>query len=286
MSSTEKRAGKAHGYRNTVIYPGGKQKLLKALRPHLDSILRGATEFHDIFGGGGSVTLDVAKRFPTVQLFVNDFDRVVAARFRVAVGEDDAFDEFLRLLPERITPESVYDAEAAIECAGDDVSLAAAGVILSRAKHSGNRTGGLRSDLNVRYSKHRVEAAARRERQLLRGRLTVSSLDFRAYFEGLGDPRWDRAIYLDPPYVKAGPDLYVHAFDDQDHADLASAAARHPRVVASYDDDPLVRRLYGWATCSEIVTRYDGSRKTATELVFTNGEAFASAQGPGPSEAA
>jgi DNA adenine methylase len=255
---------------NLVIYPGGKGRRLPHLRPHLARILEGADSFDDVFCGGGSVTLDVAARYPNVRLHVNDLDPMVAARWRTTVAEDDVFEQFLRLLPSMLTPGIVTDAEAVVAGSADDVALAAAGVILSRAKFSGNRLGGSRSDINVRWVRTSLEREARRERSLLRGRLTVSSLDFREYFESLGPPSDGRAIYLDPPYVAAGPDLYPHAFDDDDHEALAALVAQHPRVVVSYDDHPLARRLYGWATCCEIEARYDGSRKEATELVFTN----------------
>lgn len=254
--------------RNVVIYPGGKLRLLPLVRPHLDAALKGACEFHDVFGGGGSVTLDVARRHRGLRLFINDIDPVVAARFRVTVGPEPAFEAFLGLLPEAITEEVLSDAEAAVT-GTDEPTLAAAGVVLSRGKFSGNRTGGNRKDPNVRYSRAAVEAAARWERQLLHGRLTVSSLDFRAYFEGLGAPRPDRAIYLDPPYVLKGPELYTHHFSEREHRDLAVLAASHPRVVVSYDDHPLIRDIYAWADCHEVPVRYDGTGATKTELLFT-----------------
>lgn len=264
--------------RNVVIYPGGKLRLLPHLQPHLDAALQGTTEFHDVFGGGGSITLDVARRHPHVHLFINDVDPVVAARFRVTVGPEAAFEEFLRLLPERITKEVLADAEVAVTST-DEVTLAAADVVLSRGKHSGIRKGGNRRDPNVRYSRVGVEDAARRERRLLQGRLTVSCLDFRSYFDGLGEPNEAKAIYLDPPYVEAGPELYTYFFDGREHADLAALAARHPRLVVSYDDHPLVRNLYGWATCHEITVRYDGTGVTTTELLFTSPAPVAVAAG-------
>lgn len=255
--------------RNAVIYPGGKVRLLPHLRRLLDVAVDGASEFHDVFGGGGSVTLDVATRHPGVRLFLNDIDPAVAARFRVTVGSDREFETLVSLLPASITDEVLRDAEAAVT-AGDAPTLAAAGVVLSRGKFSGNRTGGNRKHLNDRYSRASVEQAARRERQLLLGRLTVSCIDFRAYFQNLGVPRVDRAIYLDPPYVEKGAELYEHHFNERDHHDLAALAAPHPRLVVSYDDHPLVRELYAGADCHEIPVRYDGTGATKTELAFTS----------------
>jgi DNA adenine methylase len=266
-------------YRNAVIYPGGTLHLLRHIRSYLDAAVEGTAEFHDVFGGGGSVLLDVARRHPDVRLFINDLDPVVAARFLVTVGPKPIFETFIHLLPASITEEVLSDAEAAVTST-DYPTLAAAGVILSRAKFSGNRKGGNRKDLNQRYSKEAVEQAARRERELLIGRLTVSCLDVRSYFEGLGEPRGDRSIYLDPPYVEKGPQLYTHFFTERDHVELAALAAPHSRLVVSYDDHPLVRGLYAWADCHEITVCYDGTGETKTELLFTT-PAMVAAAGPG-----
>lgn len=60
--------------------------------------------------------------------------------------------------------------------------------------------------------------------------------------------RPDCGVYCDPPWVGVGRN-YLHAFDDQDHRDLANAVQRFKAttVVIRYGDDPLVRELYdGW----------------------------------------
>ena len=55
----------------------------------------------------------------------------------------------------------------------------------------------------------------------------------------------DCGIYCDPPWVGAGRD-YLHAFDEQDHKDLAELLSRfeHTRVVVRYGDCELIRELY------------------------------------------
>jgi site-specific DNA-adenine methylase len=53
-------------------------------------------------------------------------------------------------------------------------------------------------------------------------------------------------IYCDPPWVEAG-DNYLHAFDEQDHIDLAECLSRFESstVVVRYGDHPLIRQYYG-----------------------------------------
>jgi DNA adenine methylase len=53
-------------------------------------------------------------------------------------------------------------------------------------------------------------------------------------------------VYLDPPYYKKGPQLYLNASSHEDHERLASYLRRIRRFswVASYDNVPEIRRMY------------------------------------------
>lgn len=108
------------------------------------------------------------------------------------------------------------------------------------------------------------------------------------------------AIYLDPPYVEKGA-TYVHDFDGfmgtaelfggndtpLTHQELSKLASRfkHARVVVSYYDHPLVRRLYdGWTFVPCPVTKSlvnQGMRMRTTEqpieapeVLIVNGPSF------------
>ena len=57
--------------------------------------------------------------------------------------------------------------------------------------------------------------------------------------------RQDSFFYLDPPYRCEGARSYRHTFNDDDHAALAEALARAKgKWLLSYNDDPLIRKLY------------------------------------------
>lgn len=98
----------------------------------------------------------------------------------------------------------------------------------------------------------------------LAGRLTVRN--GRAW-EVPGE--WD-CLYLDPPYVAEGPALYQLSMTTAEHHALADWLHERDRWVLSYDDHPLVRELYSWATISEFTASYTvGAKKEATELLIT-----------------
>ena len=52
-------------------------------------------------------------------------------------------------------------------------------------------------------------------------------------------------VYLDPPYYRAGAQLYLNAYKPEDHAEVQEAVNRlkSPWIV-SYDDVPEIRKLY------------------------------------------
>lgn len=87
--------------------------------------------------------------------------------------------------------------------------------------------------------------------------LTIKTCDFSEALKGSHKKCF---IYLDPPYVEKGSMLYKHAMTDDDHARLAeSIKLSNSRWVISYDDHPLVRRLYSDSCIKEIVVRYSNA---------------------------
>ena len=97
---------------------------------------------------------------------------------------------------------------------------------------------------------------------------TCTCLDFEELF-GPGEA----FFYLDPPYVKAGPHLYQVAFTQADHERLAKRLRSEKRPwLLSYDDHPLIHRLYGgWSRIEEVQVGYsiNGCGKKS-ELFITN----------------
>ena len=53
-------------------------------------------------------------------------------------------------------------------------------------------------------------------------------------------------LYIDPPYVQAGSQLYLNAFEARDHEALAEAVGRvrGAHWLMTYDESPFIRHLY------------------------------------------
>jgi DNA adenine methylase len=130
--------------------------------------------------------------------------------------------------------------------------------------------------------------------------VTILNRNARELLEKIEDKK-GTAIYLDPPYVEKGA-TYVHDFDSamataslfcgddapMTHDELAWRVGRfkHARVVVSYYDHPLVRRLYdGWTfdacpVTKSLVNQGNRMRETdqpteAPEVLIINGPSLA-----------
>jgi len=115
-----------------------------------------------------------------------------------------------------------------------------------------------------------------------------------ALIEKVSDER-GVVIYADPPYVadsraRGGGSRYLHDFDDDDHARLAGLLRRfrNVRVVVSYYDHPLIRRLYdGWTVVDKarqknlhVQNRRGAGRCQAPEVLLINGPSYAEDEAP------
>jgi DNA adenine methylase len=260
-------------------YPGAKNRLLHTLNPFLDRVLAGAESFHDVFIGGGSVLLHVARRCPNLRLHANDADDHVAAFWKIiASNRVDELCDRLRVKP---TVELFYELKA--QRPNSKIDKAFRFVFLNRTAFSGlwhsnrstaiNPIGGRMQVSRYRVftnwtGKQLVEDILEAPR-LLAGRLTVSSMDggdyVRRHPEG--------AKYVDPPYFERGGGLYGIQMTLADHLRLAEGVRSTRNWVLSYDDTPAVRELYAWADCHSARAIYRFNQKgkecvRADELVI------------------
>lgn len=121
-------------------YPGSKFRLLGKLAPHLEWLLEGQTSFHEVFTGGGSVLLYVAKRWPRLELHANDLDPNMAAFWRVVIGTESAARELCSLI--RHARPSVPRFYALKEGRpSDDVDRAFKALAVNRWSYGGLATG-------------------------------------------------------------------------------------------------------------------------------------------------
>ena len=240
-------------------YPGSKNKLLPILNQHIDQMLVGEKSFTDTFVGGGSVLLEVANKYPKIQLYANDKDYWVYCFWKVV---SDIylipFLDLLKLIEQKPTLEQFYTLRA--EQTTDEVRCAYKAIYFNRTTFSGifysGPIGGKEQKsaypIDCRYNIDTLKTKLNKCRELLKGRTIVSNKDVSEFDQMFTN----EPMYLDPPYVIKGDSLYVEKMTKEDHFNLAVLLYPRKSWVLSYDDCNEVRELYSNHEIIDIAAKY------------------------------
>lgn len=228
-------------------YAGSKNKLLPVLMEHIDRAMIGHDSFADVFVGGGSVLLDVAQKYPNIQLYANDKDYWVYCFWKVI---SDVYSipylDLLNLIDQPPTLEHFYKLRE--EQTTDEVRCAYKAIFFNRTTFSGifysGPIGGKEQKsaypIGCRYNSKKLRAKIGKCRELLMGRTIVTNKHFAEYDQLYNDA----PMYLDPPYVVAGKSLYIHYMLEDEHKKLGELLKTRKNWVLSYDNSDIIKRVY------------------------------------------
>ena len=269
-------------YKTPLRYPGGKSRALSKIfqfTPDLTKI----KQYREPFLGGGSVALEMSKRYPLMDIWVNDLYEPLYNFWCVLQHDVDELYETLYDL------KSVYCNQDAARCLFDamkeainnkditDVERAVAFYVVNKCSFSGltesSSFSAQASDSNfsmnginklIEYS-HMIES------------WTITNL---SYEELLTDDK-DIFLYLDPPYdIK--DNLYGKSGDMHkrfDHDDFAKQCDHHTSpMLISYNSDQIVKDRFKEWSVSEFahtytmrsVGCYNTEQASRKELVLLN----------------
>jgi len=127
--------------------------------------------------------------------------------------------------------------------------------------------------LDVRFSRkplvERIQTLATMEERIHLSKL--DAIDFLKSKLPRGRDRGKVFVYLDPPYVQKGQRLYLNAYVEKNHRQLARYITQQTTLhwLMSYDDAALVRQLYAEQQLSSQPIRYSlQDKRTANELII------------------
>lgn len=240
-------------------YPGAKNKLLPIIMAHIDEIMPGQNSFCDAFVGGGSVLLEVASKYPKIQLYANDKDYWVYCFWKIVAGSDfNKLTELLTLLEVSPTLQLFYKLKQ--EQTTDEIRCAYKAIFFNRTTFSGifksGPIGGKEQKsaytVDCRFNSDKLKKKILACHKLLTSRTTVDNQDINQY--PILDA--DCPTYLDPPYYIKGEFLYSEFMKADEHIDLAARLQNRINWVLSYDDCPDIRNLYHNKIIIDLNARY------------------------------
>lgn len=210
-------------------YPGGKARIAPYVATLLASQPQRPRIYAEPFAGGAGAALRLLVDEEVRSIRINDLNPGIAAFWRCVFFDSEAFIE--RILQASISVNAWHEERAVYQSPTDrsDLELGFATFFLNRCNRSGilgaRPIGGLdqqgRWKIDARFNRNDLAARVRflsRYRQ----RVVVSQEDARLFIEQLQPLAEDVLLYVDPPYLVQGDDLYMDSLSSQDHAELAA----------------------------------------------------------------
>ena len=221
-----------------IRYPGGKAKLLTAINSRLQRMFGDIgpdAEYREPFFGAGSVGLFLLAANPGIKrAWLNDADPGIAALWQTVIQNPTSLHVRVEVTPEamRLFPDNDYyqdDLELLRSLTGpedlqrsraDNLAIAKLAVHQMSFSGLGTCAGGPMTNRLCRYNVDtlcsRIYACNEILTSIKLRHRSCTCLDFEQMFHC-----GEAFFYLDPPYVKAGPQLYQVAFTQSDHERLA-----------------------------------------------------------------
>lgn len=235
-------------------YPGGKSKIIDYLYTHLK--LSTAKKLISPFTGGGSFELAMLQAGVIDHLHINDLDTGVYSFWWVLKHMPYVLIERLKSI--RPTHKDYFYAQALIKSdyqGADVVEAAWASLLVNRLAYSGiikaNPLGGKKGSKKVLLSRWNPNDLIRRIEKIhsLSEKIEVTQINAVKLIE---EAYWqnETTIFIDPPYVNKGKELYQCFYTEDDHRELShllnSLYFGFPGadIIVTYDYNDWLDNLY------------------------------------------
>ena len=270
-------------HKTPLRYPGGKSRACIKMDPYIPD-LRDYNEYREPFLGGGSVAIHITKKYPKLDIWVNDLYEPLYNFWRVLQDDGNALYETLcDLKSKHPEPESAKELFLKSkeylndESNNDSLQRAVSFYTVNKCSFSGltesSSFSKQASDSN--FSMRGIEKLPGYTKIIENWKITNVS------YENLMDNEWDTFVYLDPPYdIK--DNLYgkkgsMHKGFNHDRFAKDCDECFMPQLI-SYNSDQLVKdRFKKWRAAEFDLTytmrsvgEYMREQKKRKELLLFN----------------
>jgi DNA adenine methylase len=275
-------SGNMKSLKTPLRYPGGKSRACEKMGPYFPD-LRNYDEFREPFLGGGSVAIYVTKKYPNLDIWVNDlYEPLVNFWQQLQMFGNDLKNELVDCKVAYNTPELARELflkskEHINDESETNFNRAVAFYIVNKCSFSGLTESSSFSEQasNSNFSLRGIQKLPEYSKLIANWRITNYSYDY------LMDGNKGAFMYLDPPYdIK--DNLYgrkgsMHKGFDHDKF-AADCDANDMDQLVSYNSDQLVKdRFKNWNAAEFDLTytmrsvgEYMREQKQRKELLLFN----------------
>ena len=258
-------------------YPGGKARLGPYLARLIASQTINIETYCEPYAGGAGAGLFLLTKGHVDRLVINDLNPGVASFWRASLSQPHAFTDLLEQC--RVDLDNWHHQRAIYTSpAGrDDLELGFATYFLNRSNRSGilsaRPIGGLEQSgqwkIDARFNKPNLIARIRNLANYA-DQIDVRQQTATDLIVGLNRRRKPVFLYVDPPYIAQGDELYMTEHTWKDHNRLATLVRKSPHPwVLTYDNGDRVRSIYPDIRCARFdISHTAQTQKVGKELMF------------------
>ena len=271
-------------YKTPLRYPGGKSRALSKLFQFIPD-LKDYTEFREPFLGGGSVAIEIGKRYPHIDIWVNDLYEPLYNFWKVLQSDGQKLRDILIQLKQRHSDPSsakqlFLDAKDYLaKPVGNRIDRAVSFYVVNKCSFSGltESSAFSKQASESNFSVNGIEKLPEYSLMIKKWKITNLS------YEHMLSDEEETYIYLDPPYeIKSN--LYGRKGDMHkgfDHDEFATICDKSTSpILISYNSSQLIRdRFDGWTVAEFAHTYtmrstgcYNKEQASRKELVLMNYE--------------
>ena len=271
-------------YKTPLRYPGGKSRALSKLFQFIPN-LKDYTEFREPFLGGGSVAIEIGKRYPHIDIWVNDLYEPLYNFWKVLQSDGQKLRDILIQLKQRHSDPSsakqlFLDAKDYLaKPVGNSIDRAVSFYVVNKCSFSGltESSAFSKQASESNFSVNGIEKLPEYSLMIKKWKITNLS------YEHMLSDEEETYIYLDPPYeIKSN--LYGRKGDMHkgfDHDQFATICDKSTSpILISYNSSQLIRdRFDGWTVAEFAHTYtmrstgcYNKEQASRKELVLLNYE--------------
>lgn len=239
-------------FESPLRYPGGKACIYPFMsKLFYENNLIGSA-YAEPYAGGAGLALKLLYNEYVSDVFINDLDKSIYKLWKALTENNLIFCDWLEDVDVSIDNWRHYKSVLQKPELHSDIEIAKSTFFLNRTNISGVIKGGFiggqeqkgKYKIDARFNKSDLIRRIRRI-DSFKQRINVSNLDGVNFIRKINRVNDNVFIYIDPPYVQKGADLYMNFYSQNDHNKLSkNVDLIKKKWLVSYDNNEFILSLY------------------------------------------
>ena len=239
-------------FESPLRYPGGKACIFPFMsRLFYENNLIG-TSYAEPYAGGAGLALKMLYNEYVEKIYINDLDKSIYSFWETLIENNLIFCDWLEDVEVSIDNWHYYKSIQQNLEQYTNIEIAKSTFFLNRTNISGVIKGGViggreqkgKYKIDARFNKTDLLKRVRRI-ESFKSRINVFNLDGISFIKKMNRVKENVFIYIDPPYVQKGAELYMNYYSQKDHEKLASNIDMiKQKWLLSYDNTEFIISLY------------------------------------------